>query len=77
MNQGGTAELYPSLKVYTFRTVFLYQKGGFMMYYPTLQQIQEMDLTGYHFVPVKKEMYSDTITEIKTVFKTCFYVRKS
>lgn len=40
-----------------------------MMYYPTLQHIQEMDLTGYHFVPVKKEMYSDTITPIELLKK--------
>lgn len=39
------------------------------MYYPTYEDILDMDLTGYHFVPIKKEMYSDTITPIELLKK--------
>ena len=39
------------------------------MYYPTYEDILDMDLTGYHFVPIKKEMYSDTITSIELLKK--------
>ena len=39
------------------------------MYYPTYEDILDMDLTEYHFVPIKKEMYSDTITPIELLKK--------
>lgn len=39
------------------------------MYYPSLQQIKEMNLEHYDLVPVKKEIYSDMITPIELMRK--------
>lgn len=39
------------------------------MYYPSLKQIKEMNLDGYHLVPIKKEIYSDMMTPIQLLKK--------
>ncbi len=40
-----------------------------MMYYPTLEQLNEMDLRPYQYVPIKKEIYSDLLTPIELMRK--------
>lgn len=39
------------------------------MYYPSLQQMKEMNLENYDLVPVKKEIYSDMITPVELMRK--------
>jgi len=39
------------------------------MYYPSLEMLEEMDLSQYDLVPIKKEIYSDMITPIELMRK--------
>lgn len=39
------------------------------MYYPSLKQIKEMDLSQYDLIPIKKELYSDIMTPIELMRK--------
>lgn len=67
MNQGGTADI-TVLESLTFKTVFLIIRGNYM-YYPSLEMLEEMDLSQYDLVPIKKEIYSDMITPIELMRK--------
>ena len=39
------------------------------MYYPSLEMLEDMDLSQYDLVPIKKEIYSDMITPIELMRK--------
>ena len=67
MNQGGTADT-TVLESLTFKTVFLIIRGNYM-YYPSLEMLEEMDLSQSDLVPIKKEIYSDMITPIELMRK--------
>ena len=73
MNQGGTADI-TVLESLTFKTVFLIIRGNYM-YYPSLEMLEEMDLSQYDLVPIKKEIYSDMITPIELMRKLKQYSR--
>ena len=45
------------------------------MYYPSLEMLEEMDLSQYDLVPIKKEIYSDMITPIELMRKLKQYSR--